>query len=389
MSDQNKESAWSFEGISKPGWSQIPNELYDEIQPNIDPFTFSIVSAIFREYFGWHANAPKPLSLSELMMRTGLTRPTVVKCLKVAIKKGIIVCVPGDRTHKSCYAPHMKEEVVYSVYHDPAQDPAQVVNGMNQGVVNGIDHKPAQVVNGMNQGVVNGIDHQPAQVVNGMNQGVVNGVNSLKETEKDKTQRKKRERSGASAAASPNPIASVHELPESEPELPARSRRLKAGAKSSPRHTTDGDRERDPLLDHPAIMTYRQIVRRHMPVAVRPLVAEKVPPDEASIARWRTTVLDWLATSGNWQNITGMLDCFERHVLLSEQYRRRANGRSASPSTSETLMRQNGVYTLPNGETFTLPGDNTWTGEDEAVSASGDGGYQPIAQDEGEDATRR
>lgn len=104
----SKGGDWVFEGISTPNYSQIPNELYDEIQSRISPGAFSVVSAIFREYFGWHATAPKPLSLSELVEKTGMTRPTVVRCLKEAEAKGVIVCVHGNQRTKNHYGPRMK-----------------------------------------------------------------------------------------------------------------------------------------------------------------------------------------------------------------------------------------------------------------------------------------
>ena len=87
------EDEWQFESISKPGLTQMPNELYDEIQSNVDPYTFAIASAIFREYFGWHADAPQPLSLNELIRRTGISRNRVIKSIRLAEERGIIVCI--------------------------------------------------------------------------------------------------------------------------------------------------------------------------------------------------------------------------------------------------------------------------------------------------------
>lgn len=134
MTDTTDE--WSFKGLSKPGYSQMPNELYDDIQPRIDPYTFSVVSAIYREYFGWHAEAPKPLSLNELIRRTGLSRNRVIKSIKEAERKRIIVCVRSelqpDLKDTNRYAPNILDEgVVHGENYGGAPEELPLVHDKN------------------------------------------------------------------------------------------------------------------------------------------------------------------------------------------------------------------------------------------------------------------
>lgn len=72
------------------------------------------------------------------------------------------------------------------------------------------------------------------------------------------------------------------------------------------------EKSKDPLLEHPAIIAYREVIRLHVPVDVRPDVAAEVGDEPSDVDLWRKTVHDWLARGRNKQNVAGMLDAFKQ-----------------------------------------------------------------------------
>ena len=65
-------------------------------------------------------------------------------------------------------------------------------------------------------------------------------------------------------------------------------------------------KERDPLLDNPAIIAYRDEVRLHVPIPWREEVCKIVDDPE----RWKELVHEWIGHGWNKQNISGMLEAY-------------------------------------------------------------------------------
>lgn len=66
------------------------------------------------------------------------------------------------------------------------------------------------------------------------------------------------------------------------------------------------DKKRDPLLDDPAVMAYREIARRNAPAVARPEIAETVK----DLERWQEVVKWWMMAGYNPSNIGGMLEVY-------------------------------------------------------------------------------
>ena len=78
--------------------------------------------------------------------------------------------------------------------------------------------------------------------------------------------------------------------------------------KSLPKNGKGKATKRDPLLDHPAIIEYREIARLHVPISWRKKVVDAVGGD---VEKWKGVVLKWIGLGWKPTNVTGMLDIFE------------------------------------------------------------------------------
>lgn len=74
-------------------------------------------------------------------------------------------------------------------------------------------------------------------------------------------------------------------------------------------------KDRDPLLDNPAIIAYRDEARLHVPIPWREEVCNKVDDPE----RWKELVHDWIGHGWNKQNISGMLEAYENGGIGSKK----------------------------------------------------------------------
>ena len=74
----------------------------------------------------------------------------------------------------------------------------------------------------------------------------------------------------------------------------------KSGAKAPKK------KKRDPLLDNPAIIAYKEEARLHVPITWREKVCSTVDDPE----RWKELVHDWIGHGWNKQNISGMLQAY-------------------------------------------------------------------------------
>lgn len=74
-------------------------------------------------------------------------------------------------------------------------------------------------------------------------------------------------------------------------------------------------RKRDPLLDHPAIIAYREEVHLHVPIAWREEVCSTVDDSE----RWKQLVHDWIGHGWNKQNIKGLLQAYRNGGIRTKK----------------------------------------------------------------------
>lgn len=94
---------------------------------------------------------------------------------------------------------------------------------------------------------------------------------------------------------------------------------IKKNSLSSKKDSRSNDRgkkkkKRDPLLDHPAIIEYKDEARLNVYINWRKEVAETVGDDPEEVKRWRAVVHDWIGRGWNKQNVKGMLEVFRNPV---------------------------------------------------------------------------
>ena len=99
--------------------------------------------------------------------------------------------------------------------------------------------------------------------------------------------------------------------------------------KEAPMPKRKKGKKRDPLLDHPAIIIYREKVRRHVQTTWRQRVVDAVG-DQAEA--WGELVDTWVGNGWNPQNIKGMLEAFKSGGIQP-----RYGGTNNNQSTREML----------------------------------------------------
>jgi hypothetical protein len=76
--------------LPAPNHTQNPNKFFDDWLPEITHLSeLKVVLAVIRATFGWHEPSAK-LSLSDFEERTGLTRPSVIEGIQLAMSDGYI-----------------------------------------------------------------------------------------------------------------------------------------------------------------------------------------------------------------------------------------------------------------------------------------------------------
>ncbi len=70
-------------------------------------------------------------------------------------------------------------------------------------------------------------------------------------------------------------------------------------------------KKRDPLLDHPAIIAHKEIIRLHVPIIFREAVVNIVGDSPASLNKWKQTLRDWIGAGYNPRGIKNILDKFQ------------------------------------------------------------------------------
>lgn len=76
--------------FKKPGWTQFPNEIFDQLMPVLSGAQFKVLCLIARQTAGWHKDRER-LSLVQIMDRTGLSRQGTVDSIQALEEKDYIV----------------------------------------------------------------------------------------------------------------------------------------------------------------------------------------------------------------------------------------------------------------------------------------------------------
>lgn len=81
--------------------------------------------------------------------------------------------------------------------------------------------------------------------------------------------------------------------------------------------------KRDPLLNHPAILTYKSVAHYQVLAVWRSRVVEVVGDKPNDVERWRQTIFSWLGKGWNPKNIEGMLEAYQSGSLLQQKSKTR------------------------------------------------------------------
>lgn len=76
-------------GFKPPNYTQVPNELFDEILPTLKEGELKILCIIMRQTFGWNKQWDR-ISMSQLEKKTGMLRKAVNNSLKSLINKKLV-----------------------------------------------------------------------------------------------------------------------------------------------------------------------------------------------------------------------------------------------------------------------------------------------------------
>jgi hypothetical protein len=77
-------------GFDAPNYTQTPNAFFDDVLPQINTLSeLKVVTVIIRQTFGYHKQEDE-LSLSQLVAKTGLSKPSVVEGINAAMERGIL-----------------------------------------------------------------------------------------------------------------------------------------------------------------------------------------------------------------------------------------------------------------------------------------------------------
>jgi len=114
-----------------------------------------------------------------------------------------------------------------------------------------------------------------------------------------------------------NPVYPNHPKPSLEPSLsPAEIQPPEKKKK----------KERDARLDHPAIITFRDMTRYHAPVIMRDDIINMIGDDTE---KWKAHLKDWIARGYNPRNVKSILETFKNGFGKGNGY----HGKNQSDST--------------------------------------------------------
>lgn len=77
--------------IVPPNYTQTPNVLFDDLMHEMGDAELRVVLVAIRKIFGWHKQAPEPISISQFMKLTGMSNRGVLRGIDAAIKRGILL----------------------------------------------------------------------------------------------------------------------------------------------------------------------------------------------------------------------------------------------------------------------------------------------------------
>lgn len=207
-------------GFKSPNHTQTPNDLFDEMLPDMHEAELKVTLYAIRKTFGFHRDSFR-LSITGMQKATGLSRQGVLNGAEAAEKRGTLL---------------------------RAQD-----SGVTEWVVNVVD----QVVNSVDQSV-NDIDQIGQQ-----------------------------------------------DRPPSSKERGKRKSLKKKASADKPR------RPRDPNLDAPAVVAYRDVMHLTPNETQRAAIAEKVIDCEL----WRGILTEWRLRGYKPGNVAGQLDAYGKGGL--------------------------------------------------------------------------
>jgi hypothetical protein len=120
MSDHTDQTTPTFPGFSKPTYTMVPDELFDNYLPHLTGGELKVLLYIIRRTFGFK-KASDAISFSQICNGittkdgrvldhgTGLSTPTVQSAIKGLIKKGLILAAPRFSPEKG------KEPTLYTL----------------------------------------------------------------------------------------------------------------------------------------------------------------------------------------------------------------------------------------------------------------------------------
>ena len=76
-------------GYKKPRYTQIPNDLLDGEMRDMGLAELRVVLAAFRKIVGFHKQYA-PISVSDFMKATGLSRKSVLSGIEKAVERGVL-----------------------------------------------------------------------------------------------------------------------------------------------------------------------------------------------------------------------------------------------------------------------------------------------------------
>jgi phage replication O-like protein O len=86
-------------GFNLPNYTQTPNDLFDEMLPDMGLSELKVVLVIIRKTKGWHKERDR-ISLSQLMKLTGLSRQGVLDGILRAMQRGIVGREASGRSYE-------------------------------------------------------------------------------------------------------------------------------------------------------------------------------------------------------------------------------------------------------------------------------------------------
>jgi len=102
--------------FESPNHTQIPNDLFDVLLPQMGYAELKVTLAVLRKTLGWQKRADK-ISLSQLKNLTGLSRPAIVEGLEQAEQRGTLTRKEGYITEWTVnLLDHPESDMVKQVY---------------------------------------------------------------------------------------------------------------------------------------------------------------------------------------------------------------------------------------------------------------------------------